>query len=320
MALQTPWGELTVSDAHVHFFSHRFFAALVSQKNAAQINAAGKNVAQKQLSVESLAPLLDWQLPPEDPALLAQDWVRELDRHGVQRAVLIASVPGDAESVIAAVRNHPQRFFGYMMVNPLAADCLPSLRPALQSGHMHGLCLFPAMHRYSLHDERVTALLDAAASSGAVVFVHCGVLSVGVRHKLGLPSQFDMRFSNPIDLHSIALQYPQLRFVVPHFGAGYFREALMLCDLCPNVYLDTSSSNSWMKFEAAELDLATIFRRALAVTGPRRLLFGTDSSSFPRGWNAEVFEMQAKALRAIGASEETARLIFNENLQQLFTR
>ena len=66
---------------------------------------------------------------------------------------------------------------------------------------------------------------------------------------MGLPSPFDMRYSNPIDLHAVALRHPELNFVVPHFGAGYFREALMLADLCPNVYLDTSSSNGWMRFE-----------------------------------------------------------------------
>ena len=321
MAIETPWGELTVSDAHVHFFSHRFFAALVAQKAAqkAALNP-GQKSEMHELSVESLAPLLNWQLPPETPALLADHWAGELDRHGVERAVLIASVPGDAESVIAAVRKYPQRFFGYMMVNPLLPDCISSVLLALHGGHMHGLCLFPAMHGYSLHDDRVAAILDVAAKTGAVVFVHCGVLSVGVRQKLGLPSPFDMRFSNPIDLHSIALRHPQLRFVVPHFGAGYFREALMLCDMCPNVYLDTSSSNSWTKFDTAGLDVADVFRRALAVAGTRRLLFGTDSSFFPRGWNAEIFDAQVKALRAIGATEETARLVFNDNLQQLFAR
>ncbi len=32
---------------------------------------------------------------------------------------------------------------------------------------------------------------------GAVVYVHCGMLSVGFRRKLGLHSPFDMRYSNP---------------------------------------------------------------------------------------------------------------------------
>src|SRR6202042_1719769 len=115
----------------------------------------------------------------------------------------------------------------------------------------------------------------------AMVYVHCGALSVGFRKKLGLASQFDMRFSNPIDLHALASNFPRVNFVIPHFGAGYFREALMVADLCPNVYLDTSSSNGWMRYQAEDLDLARVFRKALDVLGPKRLLFGSDSSWFP---------------------------------------
>jgi uncharacterized protein len=303
--METPWGALAVSDAHIHFFSHRFFATLAEQKKA---------------PVDSLAPVLGWQLPAEDPKTLADTWVQELDRHGVSKAALIASVPGDQESVIAAVRAFPQRFYGYMMVNPVAPSPAADVERAVASGHIHGLCFFPAMHRYSIQDDRATALLDLLAGhSRAIAFVHCGVLSVGVRKKLSLPSPFDMRFSNPIDVHAVALRYPQVRFVIPHFGAGYLREALMLCDLCPNAYLDTSSSNSWMRYDESHLDLRAVFRRALDVAGPKRLFFGTDSSYFPRGWNRDIFEAQTKALYEIGITEETARLIFHENLVQLFS-
>src|ERR1700683_4694431 len=206
-----------------------------------------------------------------------------------------------------------------MMVNPTAPAVVAQVGAALASGRVQGLCFFPAMHRYSIQDDRVTALLELlSARPHALAFVHCGVLSVGGRKALGLPSPFDMRFSNPIDLHAVALRFPKLRFGVPHFGAGYLREALMLCDLCPNVYLDTSSSNSWMRYEEAHLDLRTVFRRALDVAGPQRLLFGSDSSFFPRGWNASIFETQTKALYEIGITGEVARLIFHDNLIRLF--
>jgi len=301
----SPWGPLPVSDAHVHFFSYQFFESLAGQKK---------------VSVQALGPELGWQIPDVDPVRLAETWLRELDRHGIDRSVLIASVPGDHASVIAAVSHAPQRFIGYLMVNPAAPDAADHIEAALASGRIRGLCFFPAMHRFSMHDDRVSALLNFVdRQPGTVVFVHCGVLSVGVRKKLGLPSLFDMRYSNPIDLHAIAMRHPHLRFVIPHFGAGYFREALMLCDLCPNVYLDTSISISWMRYEEAHLDLRTVFRRALDVASPHRLLFGTDSSFFPRGWNQHVFEAQAKALYEIGANAETARLFLHENLQNLFS-
>jgi predicted TIM-barrel fold metal-dependent hydrolase len=302
--INTPWGDLPVSDAHIHFFSHQFFATLAEQKK---------------VTIDSIQTSLDWQLPAS-PEQLAETWVQELDRHGVDKAAIIASVPGDHNSVIAAVQRFPQRFYGYMMLNPMAPDVIQQVQQALSSGSIRALCFFPAMHRYSIQDDRVAALLDlAAAQPGTIAFVHCGVLSVGIRKKLGLPSLFDMRFSNPIDLHAVALRYSQLRFVVPHFGAGYFREALMLCDLCPNIYLDTSSSNSWMRYDEGHLDLRAVYRRALDVAGPRRLLFGTDSSFFPRGWNAPVFEAQTKALYEIGIPSETARLIFHDNLVHLFS-
>lgn len=301
--MESPWGPIPVSDAHAHFFSRKFFSVLAAQKNT---------------SPDQLENLLGWRIPPDDPAELAAAWAAELDRYGVSRAALIASVPNDHESVTAAARRFPDRFWAYSMVDPSSGPPQESLRSALHSGALHGLCFFPAMHRYSMHDSCVAPFLHLASSRPrVVVFVHCGVLSVGVRQKLDLPSHFDMRYSNPIDLHPIALQYPSLPLVVPHFGAGYFREALMLCHLCPNVYLDTSSSNSWMRFE--HLDLRTVFRRALDVLGHSRLLFGTDSSFFPGGWNAQVFDTQARALYEIGVEESAARAIFNDNLQRLFS-
>jgi predicted TIM-barrel fold metal-dependent hydrolase len=268
--------------------------------------------------LEELAGVLGWRIP-ESSADLAEAWVAQLDAAGVARAALIASVPGDEESVAAAVSLYPNRFHAYFMANPVAADGVERARNALRGGRFEGVCLFPAMHRYSIQDPRIRPVFEAAAArpAGAIVFVHCGVLTVGVRKKLGLPSRFDMRQSNPIDLHAIALEFPTTNFVIPHFGAGYFREALMLCDLCPNVYLDTSSSNSWMRYQPEALDLTMVFRKSLDVVGPRRLLFGSDSSFFPRGWHARILEDQMAALRELRIGADQASLILGANLERL---
>jgi uncharacterized protein len=296
----TSWGELRVSDAHVHFFSHAFYAGLARQK--------------KLQSLEELQGALGWNIPT-DAASLADRWVVELDRYRVDRACLIASAHGDEVSVAAAVSQHPNRFFGYFMLDPLQPNSLERIQAAASNPHLHCVCLFPAMHNFSIADARLLPMFEIASDHGLAMFVHCGALSVGVRKRLGLPSHFDMRFSNPLDLHPIALHFPRVRFVVPHFGAGMFREALMLADLCPNVYLDTSSSNRWMLYEG--LELRTVFRRALDVLGPERLIFGSDSSFFPRGWHATILEQQATALYELGLNEDTAEKIFSTNLQQL---
>jgi predicted TIM-barrel fold metal-dependent hydrolase len=283
-----------INDAHCHFFSTPFFATL------------GGDTALDRLG---------WDAPGTAEAL-ADRWVAELDRHQVSRAAMIASVPGDPASVATAVSRHPGRFVGFFMVDPTQPDAAERAAAAIAGG-MRAICLFPAMHRYAIQDERVTRLFDvAAAARGTAVFVHCGVLSVGVRKKLGLPSPFDIRFGNPLDLHAVALGHPQVPIIIPHFGAGLLREALMVADLCPNVLLDTSSSNGWMKYVG--MTLADAFRRALAVVGPERLLFGSDSSFFPRGWVRDVYDRQSAALDEIGASVDVREKILGANFDRLF--
>jgi len=285
-----------MNDAHCHFFSAAFFATLGG---------------------DAAIATLGWD-PPGTAEALADRWAAELDTHRVARAALIASAPGDAASVAAAVARHPDRFVGFFMLDPTQPAAESTAAVALDSRALRGICLFPAMHRYEMHDERVQRIFEiAVARPGTVIFVHCGVLSVGVRKKLGLPSPFDILFGNPLDLHAIALRYPQVPIVIPHFGAGLLRETLMVADLCPNVHVDTSSSNGWIKY-ALGLTLSAVFRQALAVLGPDRVLFGTDSSFFPRGWVAQVYEQQSSALDEIGASADVRDKIFGKNFDRLF--
>ena len=306
--MKTPWGDLAVRDAHAHLFSRNFFKALATQK---------KNLPTER-PVETMVEQLGWDLPPQDNAQLAGRWVEELDQHGVEKTVLMASVPGDEQSAADAVRAFPDRLWGYFMLNPLAPDAVERTERALDKFGLRGICLFPAMHRFSVQDDRIRPIYELASGrSGVVVFVHMGVLTVGVRNKLGLPSKFDMSYSNPIDLHRVALEFPGVNFVIPHFGAGYFREVLMLGDLAPNIYLDTSSSNSWTKYQLPPLDLKTVFAQALAVYGANRLLFGSDSSFFPRGWNAAVLEAQLPVFEQLDLGADEVGAILGGNLTRL---
>jgi hypothetical protein len=307
-----------ICDAHVHFFSPTFFATLAAQRHVATVDALRH---------------LGWDDPVSTKAL-ADRWDGELDSQGVSRAALIASVPGDEASVASALEHHPTRFVGYFMLDPTKEDAENRVVDALARG-LRGVCLFPAMQGYSLHDPRVARVAEIAAGfgpvadnnpyvaggvhRGAVLFVHCGVLSVGVRAKLGLPSPFDMRHGNPLDLHALALRHPRLPIVIPHFGAGMLREALMVADQCPNIFFDTSSSNSWVKYQP-ELTLEMVFESALAVLGPERLLFGTDSSFFPRGWHRAVYNQQRAALIDLGVSDAQQAAIFGGNFERLFAR
>src|SRR5205085_8924334 len=164
-------------------------------------------------------------------------------------------------SVAQAVARHPDRFVGFFMFNPMQGEIPRRLAAAFTDQRLKCVCLFPAMHGYPLDDERVRQVFESAAEHGGVVFVHCGVLTVGVRARLGLPSPFDLRLGDPLALAAVAARYPTVPVIIPHFGAGFFREALMAAAQCPTIHLDTSSSNSWIAYHPG-LTLEAVFRQA----------------------------------------------------------
>lgn len=289
-----------INDVHCHFFSSRFLELLAPDAGRA----------------DAIASRLEWDTPGTATEL-GDRWVSELDRHGVSRAALIASIPGDAVSVAEAVAHHPHRLVGFFMHNPAAPTADAALERALNDLNMRAICLFPAMHGYRFDDPLVDDVFRAAAARHAIVFAHCGVLTVGVRRRLGLPSRFDWRLGDPLALARTAQAYPDVPVIVPHFGAGFFREALMAADQCPTIHFDTSSSNNWIRFHPG-LTLEQVFKQALSVAGPSRLLFGSDSSFFPRGWQRPIYEEQERILRHVAARDTDREAVLADNFDRLF--
>src|SRR5687768_12445804 len=190
---------MRICDVHCHFFSSTFLDLLT--RDLQGLPETGR--------VDAVSHQLEWENPGR-PEELADRWVTELDRHDIARAVLIASIPGDQGSVSAAVSRHPGRFVGFFMFNPSGGGVQTRLSRILEEGTLRGICLFPAMHGYRLDDPLVHDVFEAAAANGAVVFVHCGVLTVGVRRKLRLPSVFDLRLGDPLALAATASRFPSV--------------------------------------------------------------------------------------------------------------
>jgi hypothetical protein len=293
-----------IADAHCHFFSSGFLRAL------------GREAGVLDDAEIALPNRLGWDAPGADETLAGR-WIAELDRHGVSRAMLIASVAGDEASVAGAVRAHPSRLVGAFMFNPAAPDAEARLEHAFDELGLSTVCLFPAMHHVGLDDPLVSRMFEIAGRHRRVVFVHCGVLSVGVRAKLGLPSRFDLRLGDPLAVAAIAVRHPDVPVIVPHFGAGRLIETLMAAAAAPNILLDTSSSNSWIKCHP-HLTLRDVWARAIDVVGPTRLLFGTDSSFFPRGWQRALYDVQCAVLDELGTSADHRAVILGGNFARIF--
>src|SRR5262245_25036940 len=187
----TPFGDLEIFDAHAHFFSHKFFETLAGQS---------PQLGKEPNAIERVGAMTGWTMPPHDPVELAAIWESEFDRQGVSGALMIASVPGDEESVASAAAAFPARIAGAFMFDPTKPDAESRAGRAFDDLGLPVVCLFPAMHHYSPAENEGVRAVAALANDrrGTAVVVHCGALSVGVRKKLELPSFFAMRRANQL--------------------------------------------------------------------------------------------------------------------------
>ena len=293
-------------DFHAHFFGPGYFRGL------AGLSPLPGTAEERVAAVAARAGIE----APTDVAEHARRWLAELDRHGVEHAALFASLPGEADDVALAAQVGAGRFSTFALVDPRAEGAPARIR-ALAARGFRGVLAFPALHHYDPSGPEARAAWEALSESRGIAYVHCGLLVVRLRDLFGLPRTQDLRFADPLALIPAANAFPRVRFVVPHFGAGRFRETLLAAAQCENVYVDSSSSNSWRAADPSVRSLAEVFERALGVLGPRRVLFGTDSGTFPAGWRAERREEQLAALAAIGAPREDVERIFAGNAQEL---
>jgi predicted TIM-barrel fold metal-dependent hydrolase len=291
-------------DAHLHAFGRPFLAALAGEA-AAIPGTPGLPAVLERLRLDP---------PDEDPAAHARAWLRELDRNAVAGACLIASHPAEAEHVAAMVAAASgRRFVGASLVNPLAIDAAERIPTIVERLGLRALLLMPTLHRYHLAEQRW--LLDYANRNDLVLIVQCGLLDIPLRTAFGLPRRADPRFGRPLDLAATADAHPRIAFVIPHFGAGLLDECLLLGRACANVWIDTAGANGWLA--SLGLDLRGAFARALAAVGPGRILFGTDSGGFPRGWRRDVADAQREACAALGLGHEAVAAIFSGNARRL---
>lgn len=301
-------GLFKIFDAHFHFYSNSFFRFLVKQKpNRLDINTELKNIAAKG----------HIEIPGEDPVQLARRWVDILDKWKIERTVLIGSMPGDEDSVVSAVKAFPARFTGFFTVDPNSNMLMENAEKRLKQDGLRGFFLYPSLYHISVNDEWLYPLYNLAQECNAIVYVQFGKLIIRPRDYAGIPTMINEQFANPKELIPVAKKFPGIRFIIPNFGAGKMQETLEVGKECPNVYVDTAGSNSWMAEHPEKPDLRQVFQKFLQVFGAGRILFGSDSGMLPRGYRYDIIDNQLKLTQEMRIPIPDLKKIFYENMAGL---
>ena len=295
-------------DAHTHFFSRPFFTALAE---------ASSRQEPPEAILADLASRTGLEIPAPSTSEHVDRWLAALDAAGIERAVSFASHPAEAPALAEAAGLSKGRLIPMLLVDPRVEGAAERTATMMDDHGFGGVLLFPAMHHVHLGGPEARPVLETVAQRAGLVYVHCGMLVVKLRDLLGLPRQFDLAYANPLDLIPAADAHPRANFIIPHFGAGFFRECLMAGAQCENIHVDTSSSHSWMRTQPEGLDLRQVFARALDVFGPQRILFGTDSGPFPAGWRGDRLEEQEAVFERLGLESNEREAILGGNAARL---
>ena len=297
---------IKVLDGHMHLLTTetaREESAWLGPLTPAVAAAAGRR--RERYEREQAVPSA---LPPDESAeAAAARWLAALDQYGVQAAVFLALAP-EPETLRRFVAPAPDRLFAFTFVDPWKATAPARLQEDVRDRGFRGLKLYPPIQRFHAFDERAYPTYERAEALGIPIVFHFGVT---------LDYRSDLRFANPLDLHAVARDFPDLPLIVAHAGAGFFRETLFLAYHCANVHVDTSGSGTWMRYLPRPLELPEVLKRLLDVFGSNRLLFGTDSRHDSEGYRYWLLQAHRDALESLDVSDDVRRAVLGGNMARL---
>jgi uncharacterized protein len=163
-----------------------------------------------------------------------------------------------------------------------------------------GFKFHPTMQGFYPNDRMAYPLYEAIAEMDAITLFHTGQTGVGS----GMPGGNGMRlkYSNPLYLDDVAVDFPTMRIIMAHPSFPWQEEALSVATHKPNVYIDLSG---WSPkyFPPILVRYANTLLR-------KKVLFGSDWPMIaPERWLADFDKIDIK--------DENRPLILKENAATL---
>jgi len=236
-----------------------------------------------------------------------EQMIEDMDKAGIDKTVLCSinmetmaldglegyKVPN--EIIAEAVKEYPDRFIGYACVDPHKGYlAIKELEQAVLDLGLEGLGeLLPSNVELYPNDELMYPLYEKALELEIPVLIHAGqIFDPGTK----------IKYSNPIFIDDIAIDFPSLKIIIAHFGWPWMEETLAIVQRNTNVYFDISG---WAPRYLPKLLIEFM-------NGPlgEKALFGTD---FPlMSWERAVSEFKDLPLK-----ESTKEKVLGGNAKQL---
>ncbi len=251
------------------------------------------------------------RMPPAmRPGVSIADYLKKMDKAGIERSLLIAVRAGDLrvrgsfevpyDMVAKICREHPDRFSGLAGVDPtLGMKGLRDLEHSVRDLGFVGAHWYP--HWFAMRPD---------APQIYPYYAKCCELDIPIMMQVGhnLVYQKDRRLpsvAKPILLDQVAIDFPELALIGIHIGVPWTEEMISMCWKHENVFTagDAYAPKHWPKSYA---HYANSY-------GKEKVLFGTD-------WPVIDPERAVNEVAELGMKPEAHKMMMRENALRIFKK
>ena len=200
--------------------------------------------------------------------------IGEMDEAGIDKTILLALDAGlafqsplsarDYNDYVAEIaKRFPDRIVGFAGIDPRRGkEAVVELERCADIG-LRGLKLWTLTGFYP-DDEQYYPLYERAAELGLPIVVHTGT---------GPPGTY-LKYCRPIYVDKVAVDFPQIQFIMAHLGMPWVDEAVAIVIKNENVFVDISQ---WQVFAKTPFVLCqALTQLKMGCGGMHKVLFGSD--------------------------------------------
>lgn len=195
----------------------------------------------------------------------------------------------DNKPVFEAIENYPDKFLGWIFVNPRGKlNQMEEFNKWKSNPHAIGIKAHPFWHRFAPID--LLPVAKEISSMGKPMLLHVG-------------------FNDHGNIDALLQAVPNLKLILAHTAFPYYSKTWKAIKNNPNVFVDLS--------QTVYVD-EKITKKAVKMLGPDRCLFGTDGPYGSPGDQGEFdLGLIKRRIEKLFPEESVRRKILGENLQNL---
>lgn len=187
--------------------------------------------------------------------------------------------------VATAIERFPDRFLGWVAVNPLIPVSVEDIEVYLNKPGFIGVKAHPFMHEYSIKAlDPVAAICE---SKGIPMIIHLS--------------------SEPDSYKYLPENYPKLKVIYAHAGLPFWKQLWKFVKDQPNVFVDTSS----------DYLNPSIVKNAVESLGYRKVLYGCDGPYGMNKFNQYDYSVKKSWIESLQIPDNQKEYILGKNFLEL---